>query len=131
MTFANRTNLEIYNTKGIKQPSNLFGARGMTITHIPKAQILTTRLSLIDRVKKQLLRGFERKEVALVWPRSYEIQLMPIHSPKAGLSSSRKNGQASTRDGFAALNGSNLSGRYWFASKATREKLTQTSSNLG
>ena len=88
--FANRTNRGIFNSKAIKQQSSLFGARGMTITHIPKALILTTRLSLFDRVKKQSLRRFEREDVALIWPRSYEIQLMPTHPPQAGSSSLRR-----------------------------------------
>jgi hypothetical protein len=131
MTFANRTNRGILNAKEIKQSSNLFGARGMTITHIPKVQTLTTRLSLIDRVKKQLLRSFERKNVALVWPHSYEIQLMPTHSPKVSSPSLNQNGRLSTRARTVSMGGLGFSGRYWFANNATREKLAQTSSNLG
>jgi len=90
MTFANRTKRSLFNAKGIKQPSNLFGARGMTIAHIPKAQTLTTKLCLIDRVKKQLLHGFQRRDVALVWPHSFEIQLMPMHPTKVSTPSLRE-----------------------------------------
>jgi hypothetical protein len=131
MNFANLTNRGIFNSKGTKQPSNLFGARGMTITHIPKAQVLTTRLSLIDRVKKQLLRGFERKDVAMIWPHSYEIQMIPTHRPKAGSPSLQQGGRPLARGGAVSTNASGFSGRYRFANKATREKLAQTSSNLG
>jgi hypothetical protein len=131
MSFANRTNRGIFNTKEDNQASNIFGARGMTITHIPKAKILTTKLSLIDRVKKQLLHRFERKSAALIWPHNYEIQLMPTHRPKVDAATLRKDLRLANMVGVTSTSALGSSGRYWFANKATREKLSQTSSNLG
>jgi hypothetical protein len=131
MTFANRTNRGIFNAKGNNQASNIFGARGMTIMHIPKAQILTTKLSLIDLIKKQLLRRFERKNAALIWPHNYEIQLMPTHRPKVDAPTLRKDRRLAPMAGVSSVSAIGSSGRYWFANKATREKLAQTSSNLG
>jgi hypothetical protein len=131
MTYLNRITPGISSGKGFNNSSNRFGARGMTIVHVPKALILTTRLSLVDRIKKQLLRGFMRKETTLQRPRSYEIQMLPAG---AGASSSqvlRRNRHDSASMAISASTGSRISGGYWFASKITREKLAQTSSNLG
>jgi hypothetical protein len=130
MTPANRTNRGIFNAKGNNQTSNIFGERSMTITHIPK-EIMATKLSLIDLVKKQLLRRFERKSAALIWPHNYEIQLMPSHRPTVDAPALRTDRRLAPMAGVSSVSAVGSSGRYWFANKATREKLAQTSSNLG
>jgi hypothetical protein len=131
MTYLNRTNPGISSGKGINNSSNRFGARGMTIAHVPRALTLTTRLSLVDRIKKQLLRGFMRKEVSLKRPRSYEIQMLPASKSVSSSQVLQRSRHDSASMAISALMGARTSGRYWFASKVTREKLTQTSSNLG
>jgi len=131
MTYQNRINPGISSGKGFNNSSNRFGARGMTIAHVPKALTLTTRLSLVDRIKKQLLHGFMRKEVTLQRPRSYEIQMLPASMSINNSQVLRRNQHESASIAISALMESRISGRYWFASKVTREKLAQTSSNLG
>jgi hypothetical protein len=103
----------------------------MTIAHVSKALTLTTRLSLIDRIKKQLLRGFIRKDVTLQRPQGYEIQMLPASTSVSSSKVLRRSRPDSASIAISALMGSRISGGYWFASKVTREKLAQTSSNLG
>jgi hypothetical protein len=82
MIYDLRTALSMTKEKGTKRSTELFGARGMQITRASKPQSLTTRLSLIDRVKKQLSHGFKKAEIDLIRPRSYEIQIFPAYTPK-------------------------------------------------
>ena len=131
MTYLNRITPGISSGKGFNNSSNRFGARGMTIAHVPKALTLTTRLSLVDRIKKQLLRSFRQNDITLQRPRSYEIQMLPASASVSSSKVLQRSRHASSSAVISALMGEPISGRYWFASKATHEKLAQTSSNLG
>ena len=98
-----------------------FRARTLHMEHTPARPQQEPRESLLARVRTQFMLGFGNKKVTVVRPDNFEIQILP--KPRASLRNPARISPAQKQP----LN----SARCWFASRIVREKLAQTSSNLG
>ncbi|PRC91060.1 hypothetical protein [Solimicrobium silvestre] len=131
MISNNPSSLSISKHNDAIHPSRLFTQREIAVTHAANALPLTIKMSLVDRIKKQLMRGFKKNEITLISPKNYEIQIMPTPKLTSGAPRLVRNDRLFFSVAVISLMNPTISKRYWLANKVPRDKLTNTSSNLG
>ncbi|HEY8024460.1 MAG TPA: hypothetical protein VIF60_07840 [Burkholderiaceae bacterium] len=130
MTYNTRNTPGISKDKGFDKSPGYLGKRSAQIQRPAKAVLVTTRLSLFQRIKKQLIAGFGRNGDTLSMPKVYEIQIFPSAGKTKPRQATRID-RAGVAPLVAAYKSLGIGQVYWTAKKSADEKRSQTSSNLG
>jgi hypothetical protein len=131
MTHDSRMTNSFARGKGFNKSSSLVGTPAMTVVHVPTLNMSATKLSFARRIKNRLLDKLKQKNMTPVRFNTDDIQLSSARADVANLHEERRNARLPNNIALAMKMDSGIQDRQWFAIKATREKLTQTSSNLG
>lgn len=130
MTYNTRNTPGISKDRGFDKSPGYLGKRGAQMERPAKAALVTTRLSLFQRIKKQLIAGFGRNGETISMPKGYEIQIFPSTGKMKPRQTMRMD-RAGVAPLVAAYKSLGIGQVYWTARKSADEKRSQTSSNLG
>jgi hypothetical protein len=129
MTYDARPAPGIAKDKRFDKSPGYLAKRSPPMAQTAAKRSMTTRLSLFERVKKQLIAGFGRNGDALYRPRDYEIEILPSGASKPSHAIRREREFMAAAVAAHGIFG--IAQNYWTNRKTAEEKRAQTSSNLG